>query len=59
MRADGFGKFVEYSVISPAEIKAYGFRIVDNSVGLPWTTWVGGAGMSGELPLRRGPDSES
>ncbi|KAL8286337.1 hypothetical protein RQP46_004825 [Phenoliferia psychrophenolica] len=42
----GFGTFEEYSVLSPAQLK--GFRIVDNSVGLPWTTWVGGAGMSGQ-----------
>ncbi|KAK4702989.1 hypothetical protein P7C70_g3232, partial [Phenoliferia sp. Uapishka_3] len=42
----GRGRYEEYSVLSPEELKY--FRVLENSGGLPWTTIVGGAGMSGQ-----------
>lgn len=50
----GFGTFEEYSIITKDQLKNW--RIVDNSVGLPYTTLVGGAGMSGsKRPTAQAP----
>ncbi|KAM0748083.1 NAD(P)-binding protein [Meredithblackwellia eburnea MCA 4105] len=46
----GNGPFEEWTVISKAtlEDKTKLYRSVDAGLGLPWTNWVGGAGMSGQ-----------
>ncbi|BGP52798.1 hypothetical protein JCM8202_003878 [Rhodotorula sphaerocarpa] len=45
-RLYGYAKFQTYSVI-PKE-QAESLRVVENKEKLPWTTWVGSAGMPGQ-----------
>lgn len=42
----GFHEFSEYSIFN--EEAAKGLKILENKENLPWTTWVGCAGMPGQ-----------
>lgn len=44
----GFTSFETYSIVDVASLESHRFYVIEESHGLPWTTWVGGAGMSGQ-----------